>query len=359
MFELQNNRGKNLTNMEKLKSYFMYQMYVNSPAEETDTNVENVSNHFKEIYKNVYDLRLDEDSVLIYHCNAYLNASFSYRNLDDITKELSLSDDKIQWINDFSRELATTFALGNESIVADEDYIYVYKEDVVGYEVVAIDKTKSYYSPIRTNINGIATVRLTDNMFYDWNTNKGSEMTESPIIPDTVITIGQQAFYSNNNLKTVNIPSSVEKICVGAFGVCRTLTDVVFGENSRLVEIEEKAFSGCYDLVNIVIPATVEDIGGYAFSHCSVENIILPNVGVLSDDAFSSCHNLTSVTIGNSVTTICKQVFAGCDKLTNINYMGTVAEWNQIVFFGSAESDWNYQVPATYVQCSDGQVPLV
>lgn len=110
MFELQNNRGKNLTNMEKLKSYFMYQMYVNSPAEETDTNVENVSNHFKEIYKNVYDLRLDEDSVLIYHCNAYLNASFSYRNLDDITKELSLSDDKIQWINDFSRELATTFA---------------------------------------------------------------------------------------------------------------------------------------------------------------------------------------------------------------------------------------------------------
>ena len=110
MFELQNNRGKNLTNMEKLKSYFMYQMYVISPAEETDTNVENVSNHFKEIYKNVYDLRLDEDSVLIYHCNAYLNASFSYRNLDDITKELSLSDDKIQWINDFSRELATTFA---------------------------------------------------------------------------------------------------------------------------------------------------------------------------------------------------------------------------------------------------------
>jgi hypothetical protein len=259
----------------------------------------------------------------------------------------------------YNAELATTFALGNESIVADEDYIYVYKEDVVGYEVVAIDKTKSYYSPIRTNINGIATVRLTDNMFYDWNTNKGSEMTESPIIPDTVITIGQQAFYSNNNLKTVNIPSSVEKICVGAFGVCRTLTDVVFGENSRLVEIEEKAFSGCYDLVNIVIPATVEDIGGYAFSHCSVENIILPNVGVLSDDAFSSCHNLTSVTIGNSVTTICKQVFAGCDKLTNINYMGTVAEWNQIVFFGSAESDWNYQVPATYVQCSDGQVPLV
>lgn len=111
MFELQNNRGRDLTNMEKLKSYFMYQMYVNSPAEETDANVENVSNHFKEIYKNVYDIQgLDEDSILIYHCNAYLEVSFGYRNLDNIKKELSHSDNKIKWINDFSRELSTTFA---------------------------------------------------------------------------------------------------------------------------------------------------------------------------------------------------------------------------------------------------------
>lgn len=111
MFELQNNRGKDLTNLEKLKSFFMYQMYVNSPAEETDTNVENVSNHFKEIYKNVYDIKgLDEDSILNYHCYAYLVDSFYYSGLDDIKKELSRSDDKIKWINDFSRELSTTYA---------------------------------------------------------------------------------------------------------------------------------------------------------------------------------------------------------------------------------------------------------
>lgn len=110
MFELQNNRGKDLTNMEKLKSYFMYQMYVNSPAEETDTNVETISNYFKQIYKNVYEIKgVDEDSVLIYHCYAYLNVSYNYRNLDDIKKEFALSGNKIKWINDFSRELAITF----------------------------------------------------------------------------------------------------------------------------------------------------------------------------------------------------------------------------------------------------------
>ena len=73
MFELQNNRGRELTNLEKLKSYFMYQMYVNSISEEVEYNVEIVSDSFKEIYKTVYDIQsLSEDSVLIYHCNAYL-----------------------------------------------------------------------------------------------------------------------------------------------------------------------------------------------------------------------------------------------------------------------------------------------
>ena len=110
MFELQNNRGKDLTNLEKLKSYFMYETYVNSPTEETESNVETISNYFKEIYKIIYDIKgLDEDSILIYHCNAYLNVAFSYRNLDDIKREYKKTINKVQWIRDFSCELSISF----------------------------------------------------------------------------------------------------------------------------------------------------------------------------------------------------------------------------------------------------------
>ena len=88
MFELQNNRGRDLTNMEKLKSYFMYQMYVESPVNETNANVERIANCFKDIYRNVYDVKdLSEDSILIYHCFAHLPTAFGYRNLDDIKSE--------------------------------------------------------------------------------------------------------------------------------------------------------------------------------------------------------------------------------------------------------------------------------
>lgn len=110
MFELQNNRGKDLTNMEKIKSYFMYQMYVYSPEEETESNIEFISNIFKLIYLIINDLKsLNEDSILIYHCNAFIKG-YPYRTLDDIKEVFINSTDKVKWIKEFVNELHTSFS---------------------------------------------------------------------------------------------------------------------------------------------------------------------------------------------------------------------------------------------------------
>ncbi|PHO09591.1 hypothetical protein CPG37_08810 [Malaciobacter canalis] len=109
MFELQNNRGKDLTNMEKLKSYFMYQMYVYSNEDETNTNIENISNIFKDIYKLINDIKLDEDSILIYHNQAYIKG-YPYRTLEDLKDEFKKTEDKIFWIKEYINELHTTFS---------------------------------------------------------------------------------------------------------------------------------------------------------------------------------------------------------------------------------------------------------
>lgn len=110
MFELQNNRGKDLTNMERIKSYFMYQMYVYSKGEETENNIQYISDVFKHIYMIINDLKnLDEDSVLIYHCNAYIKG-FLYRTIDDIKEVFADSTNKVDWMKQFVNELHTTFA---------------------------------------------------------------------------------------------------------------------------------------------------------------------------------------------------------------------------------------------------------
>jgi len=110
MFELENNRGKELTNMEKIKSYFMYQMYVHSTQDEIETNIESISNIFKHVYLIINDLKsTNEDSILIYHNNAYIKG-FAYRTLDDVKDEFKKSDNKIDWIKSYIEELHTTFS---------------------------------------------------------------------------------------------------------------------------------------------------------------------------------------------------------------------------------------------------------
>lgn len=136
MFELQNNRGKDLTNLEKLKSFLMYQLYVYSDPNETDANIEYVSNQFNPIYNIVNQMSLqlgdddeegvksvvNEDSILMYHSYAYSKKNFGYRNLNDIIDEFKAvsREEKVRWIKDYALALYSSFA-SIQTVMAMED----------------------------------------------------------------------------------------------------------------------------------------------------------------------------------------------------------------------------------------------
>jgi hypothetical protein len=85
------------------------------------------------------------------------------------------------------------------------------------------------------------------------------------------------------------------------------------------------------------------------------QNTIIPNsVTSIGEVAFYKCTGLTSIIIPNSVTSIRDEAFYSCSGLNSITYEGTQEQWNAV----SQGIAWNYKVPATYVQCSDGQVTL-
>ena len=105
---------------------------------------------------------------------------------------------------------------------------------------------------------------------------------------------------------------------------------------NSVTTIGEEAFGGCKSLVNINIPNSVTTIGRGAFKYCnSLTNINIPNsVTAIEDGAFANCKSLTNINIPNSVTTIGKIAFADCDSLTSINIPNSVTTIEDGAFNG-------------------------
>ena len=88
----------------------------------------------------------------------------------------------------------------------------------------------------------------------------------------------------------------------------------------------------CSSLTSVTIGNNVTTIGESAFNRCTgLTSVEIPDsVTYIGGMAFSSCSSLTSVTIPNSVTSIGFAAFEGCSRLTTVNYKGTQEQWEQI-----------------------------
>ena len=130
------------------------------------------------------------------------------------------------------------------------------------------------------------------------------------VIPDSVTSIGNMAFYYCSGLTSVTIPESVTSIGYGAFAECSGLTSVTIP--NTVTSIGEAAFWGCSGLTSVIIPNSVTNIGNSAFYYCSgLTSVTIPNsVTSIGYGAFYECSGLTSLTIGESVSSIGSYAFS-------------------------------------------------
>ena len=186
-----------------------------------------------------------------------------------------------------------------------------------------------------------------------------TEVTEL-VIPNSVTSIGNYAFYGCSGLTSVTIGNEITSIGDEAFRGCTGLTSVTIPNS--VTNIGEKAFSGCTGLTSVTIPNSVTSIGNNAFNYVfhiiyngtatgspwgarhinkyvegwliyedSTKNTILkcintileyidiPNsVTSIGEGAFYGCSSLISVTIPNSVASIGTEAFYGCSGLKNV-----------------------------------------
>lgn len=89
---------------------------------------------------------------------------------------------------------------------------------------------------------------------------------------------------------------------------------------NSVTSIGNNAFNSCNGLTSVTIPNTVTSIGNYVFSGCSnLTSVTMSNsLTSIGDDAFQTCTKLTSIDIPNSVTTIGVNAFLQCTGATSV-----------------------------------------
>ena len=172
-------------------------------------------------------------------------------------------------------------------------------------------------------------------------------------VPDSVTTIGNEAFRDCLELTKITLGKGVSAIGVAVFAGSSKLAEIsVSADNANyqsidgaiytkdgagfiacpvsasgtytvkdgVINIAASAFESCKGLTKIVLPSSVATIGNYAFFECtSLKDITLSNnVKTLGNSAFYLCTSLETIVLPSSLKKLEDSLMYGCTSLKNI-----------------------------------------
>jgi len=136
-------------------------------------------------------------------------------------------------------------------------------------EMKDFDLSSANLPPWDSHKNDITDVVIGDGVksigafaFYIYSSN-----LKSVTISNSVISIGERAFYRSSGIESVTIGDGVETIGDAAFYGCTGLASVTLGDG--VTSIGSNAFVECRSLTSLTIPSNVNFIGSKAFWSCS------------------------------------------------------------------------------------------
>ena len=250
-------------------------------------------------------------------------------------------------------------------LTAQADNYYYETIDGISYElyengdtrtavVQALDEEPYYYKgdiviPATVDYDGVTyTVTMIDQYAFQYN-----DSVTSITLPNTIKTIGSEAFRDCYQLASINFPEGLEEIYGYAFWNCRSLTSITLP--STLTYLDWYAFEWCTSLRNITLPNNLQYVGGHVFLGDTLEApvyndkffVFLPynytESYTIPDGietiCYAACYDnnrLKSVVIPSSVKTIEGEAFAYCDSLTSVTLNEGVQSIGDYAFLETA-----------------------
>lgn len=169
-------------------------------------------------------------------------------------------------------------------------------------------------------------------------------------LPDALETIGDWAFYKTA-LTTLTLPDALVTIGNGCFGDITSLKNITFG--SSLKSIGNNAFYSC-DATSLTFPNSLETIGEECFyGAINLKEIYLGNsLKKIGNKAFSNCLELQSLTLPNSVTHVGYEAFAGCNNIQSFVFPMEKVEYIGREAFYTCPAPEELHLPETLTEWS-------
>ena len=212
---------------------------------------------------------------------------------------------------------------------------------------------------------------------------KDNSAVKTVTVPETVESIGDNAFENCVNLTVLNLPANLTNI--GSDIVCGTPifedskywegdllyigtyllayddssenTEIIIKDGTTLIAaftfsftdiqsvklpeslkvIGSMAFSYCENLKSIIFPQNLETIGFWAFENCTgITEIEIPaSVKNLGESAFYGAKNLSKATLPDNIEVIPMGIFEDCTNLKNVQIPSTVKSINDFAFYNT------------------------
>lgn len=165
------------------------------------------------------------------------------------------------------------------------------------------------------------------------------------VLPDSVTSIGDKAFYKNTKITTFAVPARLQNIGESAFEGCTGITTLTFegGEGDADLRIEDRAFYGCWKIEALTLTE---------------------NVRYLGESAFGDTRHITEVTVNSSGSVTFKDgafvsVYGGSDVrtlhigkgLANVDISAVFGGTNAVLATVTVDKENNY-----YYEGSDGVI---
>ena len=214
---------------------------------------------------------------------------------------------------------------------------------IIGDSIISIGNNAFYNCTNITSVtlNSDSLVGKAYSSEYNFGTIFGRQVSEI-ILGEGVTHIGTAAFAKCKNLTSISIPTSLVRFSYGSFDsnndVAINISDLSLwcgiDFNPGYSSNNFRLYLNGTEINQLVIPDSVTEIKPYTFYRCiSIDTITVHNgITRIGDYAFYKCSSLTSVTISEGITSIGNAAFFNCSNLLSIDIPNSVTSIEGSVF---------------------------